>query len=67
MPKHGPREGSRSATQEFLPIFRRPWASAIEVVVLPEPAGMPEVAVIRISLPWGFFEGSSLTFALSRP
>ena len=50
-PNTGPREGSRRATTDFLPSFRRPSASPTEVVVLPSPAGVGVMAVTRISLP----------------
>ena len=67
MPKTGPRLGSRRARTAFFPRRFMACASAIDVVVLPDPAGMPEVAVTRMSLPWGFLSEASFTFALSRP
>ena len=44
-----------------------PWARAMDVVVFPEPAGMPEVAVTRMSLPVAFLSLCRVTLALSRP
>ena len=38
-PNTGPREGSRRATTDFLPSFRRPSARPTVVVVFPSPAG----------------------------
>ncbi len=52
-PKTGPIEGWRSASAEFLPILRRPWASPIDVVVFPSPAGVGVIAETRISRPDG--------------
>ena len=46
MPKHGPSEGSRSATIAFLPILLSPSASPTETVVFPMPALVAVIAVI---------------------
>ena len=48
MPKTGPIDGSRRATIDFLPSRWRASAKPTEVVVLPSPAGVGEIAVIRI-------------------
>ena len=50
-PNTGPRDGSRSATITFLPIFLIPSASPTVVVVFPSPAGVGEMAVTRMSFP----------------
>ena len=53
MPNTGPIDGSRSATIAFLPSRRSASASPTDVVVLPSPAGVGEIAVISISVPSG--------------
>ncbi len=52
-PKTGPIEGCRNARHASFPILRSPWASPIEVVVFPSPAGVGVIAETRISLPAG--------------
>ena len=52
IPKQGPREGSRSATIAFLPMWFNPCARATDVVVLPLPLLLGVVAVTKISLLW---------------
>ena len=54
MPKQGPRLGSRRHTRAFLPILFIPSVKPTEVVVLPSPAGVGEIAVTSMSLPSGF-------------
>ena len=68
-PKVGPSDGSRSARQTFFPIFERPWAKPIDVVVLPSPAEVGVTAETRISFPRGAFasNASRRIFALSSP
>jgi hypothetical protein len=51
MPKHGPNEGSRSATIAFLPIRFSASPNPTVVVVLPSPAGVGLMPLTRISLP----------------
>ena len=52
-PNTGPRDGSRRATTDRLPIFRSPSARPTVVVVFPSPAGVGVMAVTRMSLPSG--------------
>ena len=68
-PKTGPIEGSRSARHARSPIRASPWASPIEVVVFPSPAGVGVMAETRISLPGGRPESraSRRILALSSP
>ncbi len=54
-PKTGPREGSRRAITAFFPMAERASTNPTEVVVLPSPAGVGEIAVTRMSLPSGLF------------
>tara|TARA_B100001105_G_scaffold47150_1_gene35241 strand:- start:5825 stop:5998 length:174 start_codon:yes stop_codon:yes gene_type:complete len=49
MPKLGPRLGSRKHTMLCFPILQRPSLRPTEVVVLPSPAGVGEIAVTKIS------------------
>ena len=51
IPKTGPSDGSRSATAALTPIFARPCARPIEVVVLPSPAGVGVIAETSTSRP----------------
>ena len=71
MPKHGPKLGSRSATQTFLPMRFKASASPIDVVVLPSPAGVGVIAVTNINLPSGlsliFSQTSAQILALNLP
>ena len=70
MPNTGPRDGSRSATTAFFPIFRRPSARPTVVVVLPSPAGVGVMAVTSTSLPSGrtvSFRNRLSIFALYLP
>src|SRR3546814_18837345 len=71
MPKQGPSEGSRRQIIAFLPIRLRPSPRPTVVVVLPSPAGVGEIAVTRMSLPFLFFfrdSGSAqLSLALLSP
>ena len=53
MPKIGPIEGSRSATTLFSPSRRSAWASPTEVVVLPSPRGVGDIAVTSTRCPSG--------------
>ena len=52
-PKTGPIDGWRSASAACLPIRCSPWASPIEVVVFPSPAGVGVIAETRIKRPGG--------------
>ena len=56
MPKHGPRLGSLKQIIAFLPIWFKPSTRPTLVVVLPSPAGVGEMAVTKINLPflWSF-------------
>ena len=50
-PKHGPSDGSRSATIERWPSWRNASPSPTVVVDFPSPAGVGVIAVTRTSLP----------------
>jgi len=52
-PNTGPSDGSRMATIERLPSFRRPSARPIVVVDFPSPAGVGVIAVTSTSAPSG--------------
>ncbi|MND01559.1 hypothetical protein D3C83_205920 [compost metagenome] len=52
-PKQGPRDGSRRQIRVFLPMRFRASPSPTVVVVLPSPAGVGLMAVVRMSLPSG--------------
>src|SRR5882672_927373 len=71
MPKTGPSDGSRRHNSAFAPMRARPSASPTEVVVLPSPAGVGDIAVTRISFPagrcWMDRTKRSAIFALKRP
>ena len=68
IPKIGPSDGSRSVAAAFLPIFPSPCVSAMEVVVLPSPAGVGVTPVTTISLPvCSGWTASSATFAFAAP
>jgi len=49
MPNTGPMDGSRSAAMVAFPNLARAWASPMETVVLPSPAGVGVMAETRIS------------------
>ena len=69
-PKTGPIDGCRSASTDRSPILRNPWASPIDIVVFPSPAGVGVIAETRISLPGLRSVRSSASrwiLALSRP
>src|SRR6185312_733743 len=53
MPKDGPSDGSRRQQIAFLPIWLSASVRPTVVVVLPSPAGVGEIAVTRMSLPFG--------------
>ncbi len=53
IPNTGPIDGSRSATIAFSPSEERASARPTEVVVLPSPAGVGEIAVTRTRRPSG--------------
>ena len=63
MPNDGPSDGSRSAHIAFLPMKLSASVSPTVVVVLPSPAGVGEIAVTRISLPF-FLSLSDLTYSI---
>ena len=62
-------DGSRSAKATERPIFFKPWASPIETVVLPSPAGVGVMAETKIKRPRTGrpARAAKETFALSRP
>ena len=60
MPKHGPSDGSRSATDTRLPMRFNPSASPTDTVVLPMPAFVAVIAVTRISLLFFTFASSTI-------
>ena len=60
MPKEGPSEGSRRHSIAFLPMWLSASVRPTVVVVLPSPAGVGEIAVTRISLPF-FLSASDFT------
>ena len=51
IPNSGPMDGSLSARATRLPMRAKPWASPIETVVLPSPAGVGVIAETRMSWP----------------
>ena len=51
-PKQGPKLGSLKHTNDCLPILFKPSLSPTDVVVLPSPAGVGEMAVTNMSLPF---------------
>ena len=51
MPNTGPKEGSLSARIDFLPIFLKPSASPIAIVVFPSPKGVGLIEVTKINFP----------------
>ena len=71
IPKTGPKEGSLKTNIAFCPIFPRPSAKLIEVVVLPSPAFVGVIAVTRTNLPSSLLSNSFIIdksiFALSLP
>ena len=52
IPKHGPKLGSLRQIIAFLPIWQRPSTRPTLVVVLPSPAGVGDIAVTKINLPF---------------
>ena len=56
IPKHGPKLGSRRQIRVFTPILLSPSPRRTVVVVLHSPAGVGEIAVTKISLPFFLFD-----------
>ena len=70
MPNTGPNEGSRRTTVVCLPIRFMPCVKPIDIVVLPSPAGVGEMAETKISLASATFLSSireSGSFAFDLP